>query len=251
MPVVAPRHCDPSGYRDELVGPRAEVDLVRRLIVEGLMQPPAIVGIEVRRELPLRFAAVTVRVQIDLLVLDRPLQPLDEYVVHPATFAVHADAAAGALQPIEPVLGSVLRALVAVENLRSPEACKCLFQGGEAEISRERVGEPPSQHLAAGDVEDGRQVQEPVGHRQTGDIGGPDLVRPFDRDALEQVQVDRPLSGRDARARLAVAGLDAHAAHERADVQAARIQALPGKLPGDASRPVVPDTSGAAHRSVA
>jgi hypothetical protein len=29
------------------------------------MQPPAIVGIEVRRELPLRFAAVTVRVQID------------------------------------------------------------------------------------------------------------------------------------------------------------------------------------------
>lgn len=36
------------------------------------MQPPAIVGIEVRRELPLRLPAVTIRVQIDLLVLDRP-----------------------------------------------------------------------------------------------------------------------------------------------------------------------------------
>ena len=37
MPAVAPRHCDPSGYRGELVDPRAEVDLVRRLVVEGLM----------------------------------------------------------------------------------------------------------------------------------------------------------------------------------------------------------------------
>ena len=65
LPAATRRHCDPSGHRGELVGPRAKVDLVRRLVVEGLMQPPAIVGIEVRRELPLRFAAVTVRVQID------------------------------------------------------------------------------------------------------------------------------------------------------------------------------------------
>ena len=64
MPAVAPRHCDPSGYHGELVDPRAEVDLVRRLVVEGLMQPPAIVGIEVRRELPLRFAAVMIRMQL-------------------------------------------------------------------------------------------------------------------------------------------------------------------------------------------
>ena len=120
--LAARRHCDPSGHRGELVGPRAEVDLVRRLVIEGLMQPPAIVGVEVRRELPLRFAAVTIRVQIDFLVLDRSPQPLDEYVVHPATFAVHADATAGGLQPIEPVPGSELRALVAVENLRGPEA---------------------------------------------------------------------------------------------------------------------------------
>jgi hypothetical protein len=141
-------------------------------------------------------------VQVDLLILDRAPPPLDESVVHPATLAVHADAAAGGLPPIEPVPGGVLRALIAVENLRNPEADKCLVQGGEAEISRERVGEPSSQHLAAGDVEDGHQIQEPVGHRQIGDIGGPDLVRALDRDPIQQVRMNRTL-----RAGMLVRGL--------------------------------------------
>ncbi len=59
IPAAARCHCDLSGRRGELVGPGAEVDFVRRLVVERLMQPAAIVGIEVRRELPLRFRCVS------------------------------------------------------------------------------------------------------------------------------------------------------------------------------------------------
>ena len=41
------------------------------------------------------FAAVGVALEIDVLVFQRPPQPLDKHVVHPAAAAVHGDRHAG------------------------------------------------------------------------------------------------------------------------------------------------------------
>jgi hypothetical protein len=46
-----------SGYRSQLRVAQAEVHLVGRAVVECLVQPPAIVTIEIRRELLSGFAA--------------------------------------------------------------------------------------------------------------------------------------------------------------------------------------------------
>src|SRR5579859_4072455 len=92
-------------------GESAEVHLVRCGIAEGLVKAPRVVEREVLRQRAVRLMAVRVRPQVDLLVLHAPPQPLDEYVVDPATLAVHVDRDAGGFQRREPLLAGELRTL--------------------------------------------------------------------------------------------------------------------------------------------
>src|SRR5579883_2401638 len=207
LPRASRAHHDLSGRPSELGGTSAEVHLVGRTIVMRLMPAGAIVEIEVRSQLLPCLAAIAVAMKVDLLVLHRAPRPLDEDVVDPAALAVHADAAAGGFRLLDPVLGGELRALIAVGDLWNRELGERLLEGGEAEVRRECVREPPGAHLAAGDIQDRHQVQQSVRHRDVGDVGGPRLVGPLDREPTEQVRMDRPFARRDARARLSVARL--------------------------------------------
>jgi len=93
----------------------------------------------------------------------------------PAALVLPADAAAGRSKPVEPVLGGELRSLIAVESLGRAE----YRERREAEIVGGRVREALGEHLAAGDVQDRHQVQESMRHRDVGDVGRPDLIRPL------------------------------------------------------------------------
>ncbi len=62
------------------------------------------------------IADAVVGVQIDLFVLDRLPQPLDENVVAPAAFAVHADRDAVCLEHLGELDARELAALVGVEE---------------------------------------------------------------------------------------------------------------------------------------
>src|SRR3954462_11093633 len=55
--------------------------------------------------------------EVDLLVLDRPPEPLDEDVVAPGALAAHAYGDAGLVQHVGEALAGELRALVGVEDL--------------------------------------------------------------------------------------------------------------------------------------
>src|SRR4051812_155385 len=55
--------------------------------------------------------------EVDLLVLDRPPEPLDEDVVAPGALAVHADGDAGLVQHAGEASAGELRALIGVEDL--------------------------------------------------------------------------------------------------------------------------------------
>ena len=55
------------------------------------MRAEAIVAIEIPPDRGPRLRHALIRVQIDLLVLHRPPEPLDEHVIPPGAFAVHAD----------------------------------------------------------------------------------------------------------------------------------------------------------------
>src|SRR6185437_11610017 len=227
----------PSGDRLRSVGQGAEVHLIGRGVAEGLVKAPRVVEGEVPGQRLTRLAPRSVGVQVHVLVLYAPPQPLDKDVVDPAALAIHADRNAGRFQGRGPLLAGELRPLVRVENLRWPELRQGLLQRLHAEIRAHRVREPPSEHLAAGNIQDRHQVQKPVRHRQIRQIRGPHLVGPLDRNALQQIRVDGGSAGWNARARPPVQRLDAHLAHQGAHVPPPNPLALAPQLSGNLARP--------------
>src|SRR6202007_317449 len=57
----------------------------------ALVRASIIVESDPLRDAARGFAAIDVALEIDVLVLERPPEPLDEHVVHPAASAVHGD----------------------------------------------------------------------------------------------------------------------------------------------------------------
>ena len=112
-----------SGLRSE-----ATVDGHRSLLLEGLMGPLEVVVLEPRADARMRHPYVVVRVEVDLLVLQRSPETLNEDVVHAAPFPVHADLDPGGLQYRSEIAVSELRALVAVEDRRRSMVPKGLLQ---------------------------------------------------------------------------------------------------------------------------
>ena len=93
------------------------------------------------------------------------------------------------LQKFSEALAGELAPLVGVEDLRLSLA-QCFFQGFDAEISVQGVGQPPGHHVAAVPIHAGHQVQEAPGHGDVGDISRPHLVGPGDLHATQQIRVD-------------------------------------------------------------
>ena len=72
-------------------GDRLAPDRDRRLVVQRLVRAPLIVKGDPFGDSTPRLMTVGIALEIDVLGLRRPPQPLDEYVVHPAAAAVHGD----------------------------------------------------------------------------------------------------------------------------------------------------------------
>src|SRR6476660_7191667 len=66
-------------------------DRHRRAIAECLMKATIVVEGDPVCDSCLGLAAVGIALEIDVLMLERPPQPLDEDVVHPTTAAIHGD----------------------------------------------------------------------------------------------------------------------------------------------------------------
>jgi len=106
--------------------------------------------------------------EVELFVLERAPQPLDEDVVQAAALPVHADAHVGGAQHARERLGGELRPLVGVEAPGLAEARERLTQGLDAEAAVERLGQPPREHAPAVPVEDRHEIDEPAVERSAG-----------------------------------------------------------------------------------
>ena len=60
-------------------------------VCQRLVRASIIVEIDPLSDAARGFAAIGVALEIDVLVLERPPEPIDEHVVHPAASAVHGD----------------------------------------------------------------------------------------------------------------------------------------------------------------
>src|SRR5450432_2783985 len=80
--------------------------------------PPGVVEVDVAADPFSGSAHALVGVEVDLLVLDRAPHPFDEYVVAPASLAVHRDADAVPVEQSGELAARELAALIGVEDLR-------------------------------------------------------------------------------------------------------------------------------------
>ena len=102
-------------------------------------------------------------VRINAFILQGPPETLNEDVVDAANFAIHRDPAADPFQPVGPGEGRELRPLIGVHDLGRAELVDRLVQRFDAEVSLQRVGYPPGQHLPGIPVHDGDQKEEAPG----------------------------------------------------------------------------------------
>ena len=82
------------------------------------MATGAVVVTEVVLQPSTGFVQVGIGVEIDLLVLETSPEAFDEHIVDPATFTIHADPDAVALEHAGERLSGELCTLVGIENLR-------------------------------------------------------------------------------------------------------------------------------------
>ena len=94
------------------------------------------------------LAAVGVAFEVDILMLERAPQSLDEHIVHPTAPAVHRDANAGCRQHAGEGCAGELATLVGVEDLRGAEADERLLERVAAERDVHGVRQPPRQSIA-------------------------------------------------------------------------------------------------------
>ena len=64
-----------------------------------------------------------------------------------------------------------------------------LVQRLDAEVGLKRVRDAPGQNLPGKPVHDDHQIDEAFADRQVGDVGAPDLVRPFHQQPAAQIGV--------------------------------------------------------------
>src|SRR5689334_24712200 len=119
---------------------------------------------------------------VDELVLQTAPQALDENIVQSAAPPIHADRHAALFQRRQKIRRGELRALVGVPDLGLTEA-EGPLQGGQTEAGFHRVGKFPTEYEAAEPIHYSHEVEEATLHRNIRNIGAPDLVGPFDRDA--------------------------------------------------------------------
>ena len=148
--------------------------------VKRSVRPGLVVERQVAFQPLLGCADGLVRVQIDLLVFDALPESFHEHVVPPAAGAVPADLNAVLVQEPRELQARELAALIGVEDIRCAIVGHSLLDRLRTETGRQRVGQPPRQHPATGPVHDCTQVHEAAVHRNVGNIGRPDMVRPGD-----------------------------------------------------------------------
>ena len=81
--------------------------------------------------------------QVGLLVFDGPPEPLDEDVIPPSPFSVHADLDFPARQHLDELGRRELAALIRVEDFRLAVVRQRLFDSFNAEVGLQRDRHPP------------------------------------------------------------------------------------------------------------
>ena len=99
--------------------PILKVHLSRSSIIQALVRPAIVVEIKVPAQTFNCLPAIPVLIEVNFLVLDRPPEPLREYIVKDPAPTIHTYSYLCLLQNKGKIPAGKLAALVSVENFRS------------------------------------------------------------------------------------------------------------------------------------
>ena len=164
------------------------------------------------------------------MVFDGPPQPLNEDVVLASTTAVHADRYAVVFECLGEIVAGKLCPLVRVEDFRRTIAAQSVIKRMDTEIRLKGIGNAPGQDSAAIPVHDNDKIHKPTGHRNIGDVTGPNLVDVIDRQISEQIRENLMFRMGSAGVGFRVNRLYAHQSHQALDPFAVDLTALPAEM---------------------
>lgn len=136
------------------------------------MRSSAVIKAQIAPDGGAGFLNVGVDVQVNLFVFDGPPQALDEDVVAPRPFAIHADLVLPARQSLDEVGQDELAALYRVEYLGLAVLRQRPLYGLDTEAGDQRARHPPGQHTPSKPVQNVGQVDEAPRHRNVDDVRG-------------------------------------------------------------------------------
>jgi len=122
------------------------------------------------------FAYICIGSQVNLLVFDCPPQALDEHIVPPSRFAIHADGDLVFYKEAGNAHSRKLTAVIGVEDLRLAVPVNRLLNRLDAKIRLKRDRQTPGQNLTAEPIDDRGKIDKAPRHRDVVDIHGPDLI---------------------------------------------------------------------------
>jgi hypothetical protein len=93
------------------------------------VRTPGVVKLEPRGDADVRLAAVSIALQVDVLVFEGAPKQLDEHVIHPSAAAVHRDAHTGGRQRGGEGGAGKLAALIGIEAPLSKERGASFYKG--------------------------------------------------------------------------------------------------------------------------
>lgn len=184
-----------------------------RSVSECLVRSLVAVESKVVRQPLMTIGSRLVSLEVDVLVLERPPETLNEYVIEGSSLAVHADRDASRMESFREEGTCKLSSLIGVEDFRR-SLVQCFVKRLEAEIDVHRVREFPGEYVAAVPIHDGDQVQKTVSQRNVRDVARPHLIGAVDRHVFEQVGILLVPRCRSRQRRLRRHRFQAHFLHQ-------------------------------------
>ena len=152
--------------------------------------------------------------QIHLFVFHTAPKTLDEHIVQPAAFAVHADLDIVAFEHASELLTGELAALVGIEYVGRAMLGDGFFQRLYTEVAVHRVRKPPGQDYTRMPVHDCSQIGEASGHGYIRNVSGPNLVWSINSQVSEEVGIDPVGLIRKAEVAFRINSHNAHGSHQ-------------------------------------
>src|SRR5665647_1727142 len=191
------------------------------------MGTSAVIKVQISADRCPRHADIVVGMQINLFILDRLPDSLDEDVVAPRALAIHADRDLVGAQHAGECFAGELTALIGVENFRLVMFRQRLLQRLDAEVGLHRDRHAMAEHPPTEPVDDSHEIDKPSCHGDVGNVRRPDLVWTLDLQSAQQIRINLVAQRGLRRVRATIECLDSHALHQCPDMTAADWKALP------------------------